>query len=197
MTPFADGATGPQAVARAPGEQDLLQAFRVIDDALGASACRGGLLAFRERLAGELLGEAERVATALGPGFELVTHAHGATTVTSRDAVIASIRALGETGAVIWAELDDLAADRGVVAGHGLLRTLTVAADGGSEGPGRSRLTTVPFAFFIRFDGELMSSEVLYMDAAASQTIMLRDATMPSRERLRHLVDRGKGRPWS
>jgi hypothetical protein len=164
---------------------DPLQAFRVIDARLGPSAHRERLMTLRKRLAGELLGAPELVDATLAADFELVTHAQGITVVLDRSAVIASAR--GQGAAVMWLELADLAADHGVVAGHGVLRTLL-----------GSLLTTAPLAFFIRFDGAAMSSEVLYLDAA-SETAAPPEAGIPSRELLRDLLgpDYAQGQRWS
>lgn len=167
------------------GKPDPLQAFRLIDTTLesaalqgtapGASARRGQLATLRRRVAGELLGAPELVDATLTADFVLVTHVRGHTAVLGRDAVLAA--ASGQGGAMTWVELADLAVDHGVIAGHGLLRTL-----------GGSSLRTGPFALFIRFDGGLMSSEVLYMDAA-TQEVLPPDRAVPSRERLRELLD--------
>jgi hypothetical protein len=171
----------------ADGTPDPLQAFRLIDERLGAGAEAGGgghrerLVALRTRLAGELLGAAELVDATLASGFELVTHIQGWTSVLGRDAVLASARGQGE--AMVWVELADLVLDQAVLAGHGELRTLS--------GPS---LTTAPFAFFVRFDGALMSSEVLYLDAA-SETAVPPGAGIPSRESLRAFLGLGHAGP--
>lgn len=120
------------------------------------------------------------VAATLSPGFELVSKVGGTTSVTGRDEVLAGLRRQGEAGrAIMWIELDDLVVDK-ALAGHGLLRTHKQQADAAPS------VTTVPFAFFVRFDGYLMASETLYMDLGATQ---VREAIpLPSRAELLELV---------
>jgi hypothetical protein len=59
-----------------------------------------------------------------------------------------------------------------------------------------SSLTTAPLAFFIRFDGGLMSSEALYLDVA-SETATPPDAGIPPRGHLRDLLGYPEEPRWS
>jgi hypothetical protein len=183
--PHIHDGVGTAPPGQAPDKVDPLQAFRLIDAKLDRDTHREQLTALRRRLAGELLGAAELVEATLAADFELVTHAQGRTTALNRDAVIASAR--GQGTAVIWVELADLAVEHGVVGGHGVLRTMA-----------GSLLTTAPLAFFTRFDGRLMTSEVLYLDVA-SETPVPPEAGVPSRERMRDLLglDHAEGQRWS
>ena len=156
----------------------MLQAFRVIDDRCGDAATAGSLLALRERLAGELLGDDVRVAATLAPDFALVTHTGGpATTIAGRD-MVDGIRRQGNAGVVIWTELDDLVAAPDVVAGHGLLHTFS---------PDPRAVATCPLAFFIRYAEGFMTSEVAFMDVSAATTTSLPNGTTPSIERLQSI----------
>lgn len=181
--PHSHDGSGTAPPAQPPDEPDLLQAFRLIDARLDTSAYREQLATLRRRLAGELFGAPELVDATLAAGFELVTHMQGWTAVLDRDAVLASAR--GQGAAVVWVELADLAVDRKVVAGHGVLRTML-----------GSSLTTAPLAFFIRFDGGLMSSEALYLDVA-SETATPPDAGIPPRGHLRDLLGYPEEPRWS
>jgi hypothetical protein len=62
----------------APGKPDPLQAFRLIDAELAATAHREQLMALRTRLAGEMIGVPELVEATLAADFTLVTHTQGA-----------------------------------------------------------------------------------------------------------------------
>ena len=156
----------------------MLQAFRVIDDRCGGSAQTTSLDALRERLAGELLGDELRVAATLDPDFALVTHTGGpARTIAGRD-MVDGIRRQGEAGVMIWTELDDLVSEPDMVAGHGLLHTLS---------PEPCAVTTFPLAFFIRYSEGLMASEVAFMDVAAAIATSLPKGTTPSIELLQFL----------
>jgi hypothetical protein len=186
--------------AAGPSEHDVLEAFRLIDRRLADPADPADpvvLLALRDRLAGELVGDADRVAARLSPGFTLVTHA-GGTTTTTREALLRGVRRQGATGgaSLMWLRLTDLVVDTTSLAGQGSLDTLLTAAVATAAGRGRSDLTesdllftTVPIAFVIRFDGQLMASETLYLDAGSSRVEVLGGEPMPDSRRLLGLVD--------
>jgi hypothetical protein len=175
-------------------EDNVLQAFRLIDLRIAEGAHRDQLQSLKNRLAGELLGDADLVAETLAPDFELVTHVSGVTAVTGRDAIIAGIQGLGQAnaGTLMWIELDALVCDRDAIAGHGALQTLGPDVDDAhpatSANPQGLRLTTMPLALFLRFDGNLMSSEVIYLDPAATRIEALTHASTPSPERLRDVL---------
>jgi hypothetical protein len=162
-------------------DYQVLQAFQVIGERLAGGAPAAPLHTLRERLAGELLGDAPRVAATLAPTFTVVTHTgRPASTVSGRD-MVEGIKRQGETGVMLWVQLADLVADSNVVAGDGLLHTFRSDA---------STVTSFPLAFFIRYAvGGLMASEVAYMDVAATVTTSLPKETAPSIERLRSLLD--------
>jgi hypothetical protein len=159
----------------------MLQAFRMIGARLSGDARAAPLHALRERLAGELLGDHQRVAATLAPAFTLVTHTGGPSSTTSGRGMVDGIKRQGENGVMLWVSLDDLVVDADVVAGDGLLHTFRTDT---------SSLTTFPLAFFIRFavDG-LMASEVAFMDVAAAVTSALPNEATPSVEHLRSLLD--------
>jgi hypothetical protein len=161
-------------------DDQMLQAFRMIAGRLEGDTPAAPLRTLRERLAGELLGDEQRVAATLDPAFTLVTHTGGPSSTTSGPDMVDGIKRQGEIGVMLWVSLDELVVDTDVVAGEGLLHTFHTDT---------SFLTTFPLAFFIRFtvDG-LMASEVAFMDVAAAVTTALPNVT-PSFERLRSLLD--------
>lgn len=182
--------------ARLPSDDEVLQSFGLIDSRRGAGTGRSLLLILRDRLAGELLGDADRVGATLADEFELVTLANGARTVTARDQLVGSIRAQSELvgGALMWMDLEDLVVDTSAIAGRGRLRTLLTAAGAAARGhddigQGNLCVTSLPLAFFLRFDRGLMASEVIYVDPASTEVAVVPGGAMPSVNRLRTLVD--------
>lgn len=180
---------------------NVLQAFRLVDLRLAEPTAPPTLGVLRERLAGELLGDASRVERTLGPGFQLVTHAPAGVTTTDRDALLASISRQGRAqGAVMnWIRLDDLLADGAVLAGQGTLHTLVSGPLAAQQGfrdiaPGDLGLTTIPLAFFIRFAAGLMVSEELYLDTAAAGRSVVSGSAAPDPHHCLRLVD-GEARP--
>jgi hypothetical protein len=177
-----------------PSADELLQAFRLIDDRLAAGAVSGPLLSLRRRLAGELLGDPELVSSTLAENFELGTHAGAALTVSGRQAVIASVERMADPAArvLMWVKFDDLLSDRDAIAVQGDLLTIRSVAARGPETtvggqPGLS-LTSMPIALFLRFRGDLMTSETIYLNSAASTSSTLPNQPMPSAERLRAIL---------
>ncbi|MCM3883418.1 hypothetical protein [Frankia sp. R82] len=167
-----------------PEESDLLSAFRLIDEQLATAPGAENLVAFRERMLAELVGDADRVAATLAPGFSLVTQVGGKTLTSGRDQLVASIQRLGAApgGALMWLRLDGLVADRTTIAGHGSLVTLTAVPSGGL------RRTVGPLAFFVTGDGPLITSESIYLDPQADETSVMADATLLDRQRCLDLV---------
>lgn len=176
-----------------PYEDQVRKSFAVVDGLIEHSSAPARLLGFRSRLLGELVYDADLVASTLNPGFELIVNAGGARAQTSGEAMVAGLRTQGATqGAAMWLDWDDLVIDD-VLAGHGELLTLlspTAAAARGISGvaPDGLAVTSVPIAFFVRFDGNLMSSEVLYMDPRQTKTTLLEAQSMPTPEQLLALV---------
>jgi hypothetical protein len=169
---------------------DLIQAFRLIDGRLSGDGGRGPLAVLRERLLGELVGDADRVAATLSPDFVLVSHGGGASTTTAGPRMVESIRRQGAAGMLMWVELDELLVEDDAVAGQGVLRTMR-AAGGGADGVA---LTTDPLALFLRFAGDLMTSEVVFLDTAAGGSTTVHGVALPSRE---HLLARAGDPPRS
>ena len=167
---------------------DVLQAFRLIDSLLDAGPRRASLLALRDRLAGELLGDGDGVASTLAEDFVLRTVTGGSSTLTDRNALIASIRRQSEADgeAMMWMELEDLVVEEAALAGQGTLRMLRSAPGT----PASAHVTSIPLAFFIRFDGVLMSSEVIFMEPPGPESTVLRTGPRPSNEQLRALLER-------
>ena len=174
-------------------EAQILTSFGVVDDLVRTSPSPARLAGFRRRLVGELVFDADLVASTLTRGFELVSHAGGATTVSAGEAMVAGLQRQGEAGgASMWIDWHDLVMD-GSLAGHGQLVTLlspTSAAARGISGVGPDGLvvTSCPIAFFVRFEGELMASEVLYMDPRQTVVTVHEVGTMPTAEQLLALV---------
>ncbi|ADP80573.1 hypothetical protein [Pseudofrankia inefficax] len=180
-----------------PDENDILQGFRLIDDRLVGDSESFALRALRERLAGELFGDAERVEPTLGSSFNLVTQAGDATTTTGRETLLQGFRrqAAAKGGVMMWIHFEDLVVEGDSIAGQGTLNTMmtgSLAARAGRSdvAPEDLCLTTVPVAFFIRSAAGVMTSEVLYMNVEASSSSVRRNGTMPDPARFLALVDR-------
>lgn len=157
----------------------VLQAFRLIGERLDSGAPSLPLDLLRERLVGELLGDAQRVAATLASDFVLVTHAGGPATTLAGSDMVDGISRQAAAGAILWTELDDLVVEEDVVAGDGLFHTLP---------PDSGYVTTLPFAFFIRYANRMMASEVAFLDVSATVTTPLSGGAAPSRERLAFLL---------
>ena len=110
------------------------------------------------RVVGELLGDAEAVATTLDPAFELVMHSGDGTFALPGNAIVEGVRATGSAGVLMWIEIDDLVIDGETIAGQGAMLTLQLA---------QRTLSTAPLGLFLRFSGERMIAEVVFMGAAA------------------------------
>ena len=158
-------------------ETRVLHAFRGIDGGHGGPL----IAALRERLLGELFGDADAVAATLNPDFELVMHTGGETMTLPGSAVVRGVSIQAASGVLMWTEFDDLIADKDVVAGNGRLCTLLASEHG---------LTTTPIAVFLRFGGDRMTSEVAFMGAATTEVIDLE--ALPSPEALRKQLDSEK-----
>jgi hypothetical protein len=129
----------------------------------------------RQRLLAELFGDGAGVAATLAPGFGLVMHAGDASMTLAADAVIGSVDAQAAAEVLLWTEFDDLVVDATVVAGSGTLCRAHLAG---------ATLTTTPLAFFLRFNGQLMASEVAFI-GGHSETTAIDTSDLPSVERLR------------
>lgn len=160
-------------------QHEVLQAFRLIDERLVQGPSDLTVRSLRRRLLGELLGDADLVSSTLAPDFVLTMHAGDQAATTSASSMIAGIRRQGEAGVSIWMTLDDLVVELDVIAGNGLLHTFSAGA---------GKLSTLPLAFFIRFAGDRMTSEVAYMHATAARFSSPPEGAMPSVERLRSLL---------
>ena len=172
------------SVTAMPTDADVLQAFRLIDALVSEGADPRLLLPLRSRLAGELLGDAERVNATLADDFELITYAAGIKTIAAADMVVAGVRRLAEAAgaALMWVEFEGLVCSGDTLAAHGLLRKMESAPDGVT-------ITVMRLAIFVHFQDELMTREILYLDPASSQTSLLQGARVPDAESLRQSVD--------
>ncbi len=136
----------------------------------------------RQRLLAELFGDGAGVAATLAPGFGLVMHAGDASMTLAADAVIGSVDAQAAADVLLWTELDDLVVNASAVAGSGMLCRAHLTG---------ATLTRTPLAFFLRFDGQLMASEVAFV-GGHSETTEFESDDVPSVERLRsRLASRG------
>jgi hypothetical protein len=162
-------------------EARVLQAFRLIAERVEAGAPSAPLVALSERLAGELLGDAQRVAATLAPDFVLEAHTGGPTTTLAAKDMVAGIGRQGEAGVMLWTELDDLMVEPRVVGGSGLLHTFR---------PDPGSVTSFPFAFFIHYADRLMTSEVAFMEVSAGVNIQLAVSAMPNVKGLESLLSR-------
>jgi hypothetical protein len=166
-------------------ELEVLQAFRVIDARLAVGPRRPSLFALRERLAGELLSDVDRVAATLADDFELETVTSGSKTTTDRTAVLGSIRRQHEAEgeAMMWMELEDLVLEETAIAGQGMLHMLRSAPEG------TAHITSIPLAFFLRFENALMTSEVIFMDPPRTEPTVLGAGVAPTIEQVRTLLN--------
>lgn len=173
-------------------EEQIRSSFATVDQLLARAPAPPRVEAFRQRLLGELVFDADLVSSTLTPEFELVSHAGGVSTTIAGPAMVAGLRA--SRGAAMWLDWDDLVIDE-VLGGHGRLVTLLSSAAAAARGvsgvgPDALAVTSCPIAFFVRFSGDLMASEALYMDARQTAVTVLPDAAMPSAEHLLALVER-------
>jgi hypothetical protein len=153
-------------------ENRIVEAF----DRIGERRHDGPLIeVLRQRLLAELFGDGAGVAATLASGFALVMHAGDASLTLAADAVIGSVDAQAAAEVLLWTEFDDLVVDATVVAGSGTLCRMHLAG---------ATLTTTPLAFFLRFDGKLMASEVAFI-GGHSETTAIDSDDLPSVERLR------------
>jgi hypothetical protein len=129
----------------------------------------------RQRLLAELFGDGAGVAATLAPGFVLVMHSGDASMTLDADAVIGSVDAQAAAEVLLWTEFDDLVVDATVVAGTGTLCRVHLAG---------ATLTTTRLAFFLRFDRQLMASEVAFI-GGHSETTGIDSDDLPSVGRLR------------
>ncbi len=159
-------------------ESSVLQAFGLIDAQIAqGSPVSAQLRSLRRRLIGELVGDATLVAPELADDFVVHSWTGGSRKTIDRAAVLGSVERQGESGAVMWVELEELVADGAAIAARGVLRTAqTTAAD--------VSIATVPVALFISFGSDTMTAESLYMEPAGAQVRTIPRAILPSREQL-------------
>jgi hypothetical protein len=139
-----------------------------ICDAFAAVDAKPDSLLFatlRTRLLGELLGDAEGVASTLSPEFELVMHGGPEPVMLGRDAVLSAVRQQATAGALMWTEFGFLRESEATLSGHGVLCTLA-----------ERTLVTMPVAAFLRYEGATMVSEVVFAGAAVTRQVSDRDA---------------------
>ncbi len=170
-----------------PSATDLVGGLSLLALRLEAAPTSGPLVALRERLIGELLGDSERAIAPLGPDFVLVTHVGGATTTTDRAGVVATLQGLGERGGHLMAcELAELVSDDDGAAGHGALCSMSAQppeAAAGGEGD-RVSVSRIPFAFFVRCEGDRMTSETIFLDLQGTDVTELEGSLSSVREGL-------------
>jgi hypothetical protein len=160
-------------------EARVLQAFRLIAERVEVANPSAPLVALRERLVGELLGDAQRVAATLAPDFVLEIHAGGPATTLAGHDVVAGIDRQGEAGVMLWTELNDLMVEPLAVGGSGHLHTFR---------PDPGSVTSFPFAFFIHYADGLMTSEVAFMEVSAGVNTQLAAGAMPHIEGLESVL---------
>jgi hypothetical protein len=172
---------------------DPLSAFRLIDGRLATESRaqrRAMLIALRERLAGEMLGEVERVVSAVDDGFVLRTCLpSGAVEVTALDAFregLARMQPIADQ-MLMWVELDHLLIEDNSMAGEGVLRTLVTShlaremynASGVDDDC--LYLSKLSLAFFIDFTGSKMAAETVYMDPSSASVEPLKGESFPDK----------------
>jgi hypothetical protein len=148
-----------------PSASDLVGGLSPLASRLRTAPATGPLVALRERLMGELLGDTARALAALGTDFRLVTHVRGTMSTTDRAGVEANLRAMEGHDHLMWVELSDLVSDDEMVAGHGLLCSM-IGRPPEADGAGGAEWVSVskmPFAFFVRCDNALMTSETVFV----------------------------------
>lgn len=151
-----------------PSASDIVGGLSLLAARLETASAKGPLLALRERLVGELLGDSERAIAPLDDDFCLVTHVGGNTIATDRDGVAGSLRGLAaREDHLMWVELAELVSDDRTVAGHGALCSMSgVPPVEDTAGPtGRVSVSRMPFAFFVGCDDDRMTSETVFLDA--------------------------------
>jgi len=177
LYPTEDTRARPDHIEAAwPIESRIMQAFNHIDHLLPADATSAAL---RERLLGELFGDADRVIATLDPDFGLVMHSRAGTTTTGGATIAEGVNRQTAAGVLMWSEFDDLLCDGTVVAGNGQLCSLQR----------RQRTVTMfPMAVFLRFSGHRMISEVVFMGTAVTSAVPATHP-VPSVEQLRAKLD--------
>ena len=129
----------------------------------------GPLRALGERLAGELLGETERSAAVIADSFQLVTRAGGSPIVMDREAVLQSLRTMGDAGAVTWIEVEGLVVDGDTLALHGAMCSMRPSADHSEH----VALSASPVAIFVCCADGSMITEELYLDVPGTTTAVV------------------------
>ena len=133
---------------------------------------------FRQRLIGELFGDADIVAATFDPAFEVVIHA-GETSVTLPGTAIADgVRVQASAGVLMWTEFDDLVTDTDSIAASGAMLNLHLED---------RVLTSTPVSLVLRFSGERMLSEVVFMGRTTIADVSA--DPMPSIDTLRAQLD--------
>lgn len=148
-----------------------VQAFRLLEACGGTDEEVRRVHVLRDRLLGELIGDADRVAATLTADFEL--RMGGSEAAVPGATMVEGIRRQGAAGLAIWVELDDLLVRDDRIAANGTLHTLTRHAPDAEHA---AELASCPIALFLRFAGDLMSSEVIYLDTANASSTSLEAA---------------------
>lgn len=147
----------------------IIQAFTVVSGMPQTPELR----VLHTRLKAELVGDADAVAATLTPDFTVTMHNDDATLSLAAGAVVDGVRAQAAAGILVWTEFDTLATGPGTVAGTGQLCVIAASA-----------LTVTPMAFGIRFTGDKMCSETVFL-AGSKQTDTLDADILPSLDQLR------------
>ena len=152
-----------------------LAAFRTVDVELERRVSHNERLvlsAFRLRLVGELLGDTDLVVSTLTPDFVLTTLSAGEPASTTDLAELKTgldqMSGLADSF-LMWMEFDHFLVDGNSIAGSGHLNTATSGAVAAAMfdlqvSSDSTQWLRQQIAFFVDFDGSLMTSETLFID---------------------------------
>ncbi|HTI76057.1 MAG TPA: hypothetical protein VL634_13765 [Mycobacterium sp.] len=157
-----------------PAEDSLQSRILKSFDRYREPAAGPSTKAFGKRLVGELLGESGYVAAALDPAFEVVMHIGGTTVSLPGSAIVEGAPGQAAAGVLMWTEFGDFVVDADTIAASGTMMSLQLT---------ERTLTTTSVGLFVRFRGDVMTSEVVFMGAA--QTTDMSAQEMPSVDALR------------
>ena len=156
--------------AEAPLETRIVRSFDRYDHPPAA----GLLTIFRRRLIGELFGDPDAILATLDTAFKIVIHVGDASVTLPGTAYADGVGVQATSGMLMWTEFDDLLVDSAAIAAGGALLNLHLE---------ERTLRSSPIGLFLRFSGDRMASQVVFMGAADVTDVSA--YAMPSVESLR------------